>query len=413
MSILRKNLPLGVAGLVLLAACTGGDASPTAAPETDDPGTDEAQPAETGALSGELTVWHAYSSGGESEGIAFEDVKARIEADNPDLTLTVLDVPFDQLFTNFQTEAAAGGGPDLFIAPNDSLGTQARAGLLLSLDDHLDEAFLGEQLQVAVDGSQVDGTFYAVPESLKAVAMFYNAATVAEPPTTTDELLAAVEDGTRVGLMQGAYHNWGWWYAFGGQVMDEGGRCVADETGVADAFAYLQSLRDAGAEIYTDGAAFQDDFKVGNLDLIVEGPWFTGDAKTALGDDLGVAPMPEGPGGPAQPMTGVDGWYINASSANPELAVAFALAMVQAENEQIFVDTAGHIPSNANIEIADPVTLTFAEAVETGFARPQNEELNNYWANFDNALAQLFEAGADPEQAVADACAAMNEANGL
>jgi arabinogalactan oligomer / maltooligosaccharide transport system substrate-binding protein len=413
MTVTRKLLPLGVAAVVLLAACTGGGESPateTDAPEGSQPA--GSQPAD-GALSGELTVWHAYSSGGEAEGAAFEAVKAEIEAANPDLTLTVLDVPFDQLFTNFQTEAAAGGGPDLFIAPNDSLGTQARASLLLPLDEHLDDEFLGEQLEVAVDGSQVDGTFYAVPESLKAVAMFYNSSTVSEPPTTTDELLAAVEGGTRVGLMQGAYHNWGWWYAFGGQIMDDSGRCVADESGVADAFAFLRDLRDAGAEIYTDGAAFQDDFETGNLDLIVEGPWFTGDAKAALGDDLGVAPMPEGPGGPSQPMTGVDGWYINVNAADPDLAVAFAKAMVSPENEQTFVDDAGHIPANANIEIADPITQTFAEAVESGFARPQNEELNNYWANFDNALAQLFTAGADPEQAVADACAAMNEANGL
>ena len=408
MTMTRKLLPLGVAAVVLLAACTGGGESPSAG--TDAP--EGSQPA-TGALSGELTVWHAYSSGGEAEGAAFEAIKAEIEAANPDLQLTVLDVPFDQLFTNFQTEAAAGGGPDLFIAPNDSLGTQARASLLLPLDEYLDDAFLGEQLEVAVDGSQVDGTFYAVPESLKAVAMFYNTSTVSEPPITTDELLAAVEDGTRVGLMQGAYHNWGWWYAFGGQIMDDSGRCVADEAGVADAFAFLRDLRDAGAEIYTDGAAFQDDFETGNLDLIVEGPWFTGDAKAALGDELGVAPMPEGPGGPAQPMTGVDGWYINVNAADPDLAVAFAKAMVSPENEQVFVDDAGHIPANANIEISDPITQTFAEAVESGFARPQNEELNNYWANFDNALAQLFTADADPEQAVTDACAAMNEANGM
>lgn len=410
--ISRKLLPIAFAGTLLLAACGTTEPTPGTA-ETDDPATGESQPATTGDLSGELTVWHAYSSGGEAEGAAFEAVKAQIEAANPDLTLTVLDVPFDQLFTNFQTEAAAGGGPDLFIAPNDSLGSQARAELLLPLDDYLDDAFLGEQLEVAVNGSQVDGTFYAVPESLKAVAMFYNASAVEEPPATTDELMAAVEAGTRVGLMQGAYHNWGWWYAFGGQIMDESGACVADETGVADALAYLAELREAGAQIYTDGAAFQDDFELGNLDIIVEGPWFTGDARAALGEDLGVAPMPEGPGGPAQPMTGVDGWYINASSADPDLAVAFALAMVSAENEQIFVDDAGHIPANANIEISDPITQTFAEAVETGFARPQNEELNNYWANFDNALAQVHEAGADPEQAVADACAAMNEANGL
>ena len=43
-----------------------------------------------------------------------------------------------------------------------------------------------------------------VPESLKAVAMFYDTAKVATPPATTDELLAAVTDGTiKAGFLGG------------------------------------------------------------------------------------------------------------------------------------------------------------------------------------------------------------------
>ncbi|MDQ3689162.1 MAG: extracellular solute-binding protein [Chloroflexota bacterium] len=394
---------------LVVAGCGGAVTSPS-------PDAAESQPAASGSagsdegLRGDLTIWHAYSSGGAAEGAAFETVRAAIEAANPDLTLAVLDVPFDQLYTNFETEAAAGGGPDLFIAPNDNLGTEVRANLLEPVE--LDEAFLADHLQVAVDGSQVDGTLYAVPESLKAVAMFYNSETVGEPPATTDDLLALVEDGTRLGILQNPYHNWGLWYAFGGQIMDESGVCVADEGGVAEAFAYLQELEAAGATFYTDGAVFQDDFKLGELDIIIEGPWFTGDAKEALGDGLGVAPMPAGPAGPSQPMTGVDGWYINANSENKELALAFALEMVSPENEQTLVDDAGHIPANSTIAIADPVTEVFAEAVAEGFPRPQSEEMNNYWGNFGNELNAAIEADKDAEQAVADACAAMNEANG-
>ena len=81
--------------------------------------------------------------------------------------------------------------------------------------------------------------------------------------------------------------------------------------------------------------------------------------------------MPAGPKGPAQPLTGVDGWYINTNAKDPELAVNFALEMVKPENEQVFVDTAGHIPADTTITISDPITQKFAEAVATGFPRPQ------------------------------------------
>ena len=36
--------------------------------------------------------------------------------------------PFDQIFNKWRTEVAGGGGPDMFIAPNDSLGKDAREG---------------------------------------------------------------------------------------------------------------------------------------------------------------------------------------------------------------------------------------------------------------------------------------------
>jgi arabinogalactan oligomer/maltooligosaccharide transport system substrate-binding protein len=121
--------------------------------------------------------------------------------------------------------------------------------------------------------------------------------------------------------------------------------------------------------------------------------------------------MPAGPEGPSQPLTGVDGWYINTNAADPDLAVNFALEMIKAENEQVFVDQAGHIPADTTIEISDPITQKFGEAVATGFPRPQVPQLDNFWANFDNALNLVIQKNEDPQKAATDACAAMNTAN--
>jgi arabinogalactan oligomer/maltooligosaccharide transport system substrate-binding protein len=77
------------------------------------------------------------------------------------------------------------------------------------------------------------------------------------------------------------------------------------------------------------------------------------------------------------------------------------------------VDVAGHIPANKNITISDPITQGFSDAVATGFPRPQQQQLDNFWGNFSNAWQLVLESDEDPVKAVADACAAMNEANGL
>ena len=39
----------------------------------------------------------------------------------------MLQIPFDQVFNKWETEVAAGGGPDMFTVPNDNTGNQVRA----------------------------------------------------------------------------------------------------------------------------------------------------------------------------------------------------------------------------------------------------------------------------------------------
>ncbi len=391
-------------GLVMLAsACTSGGGA-TTAPSGGGGGTT--------ALTGNLTVWHSYGSGAGTEAKALKTVTDKIVAANPGLKLTIQDVKFDDLFKKFELEAASGKGPDLFIAPNDSLGKEARAGLFLDITSKL-EGKLPNVSQVAIDGSKVDGKFYMVPESLKAVAMYYDKSKVATPPAKTDDLLAAVQSGSiKAGFdAHSSYHSFGWWAAFGGKLMDDKGKCVADTTGVADAYKFFQAIQTAGAKWYDKYDDLASDFKSGKINLIVDGPWASGGYKDALKDNLAVAPMPAGPKGPSAPLTGVDGWYINTTSKNPDLAVAFALEMVKKENEQVFVDTAGHIPADTTITIADPITQKFGDAVKTGFPRPQVPQLDHFWSNFDNALNLVVKKNEDATKAATDACTKMNSEN--
>ena len=423
-----------VAGLAIVAAaCSPAGASPTVTAQatqqasqaaSDAPSaaaSDAASPAApsesaaAAALEGDLTLWHSYSSGAGTELDALNTVLDQVRTENPGLNVEVLEVPFSDLFNKYNADAATGAGPDLFIAPNDSLGFQAREGVILELDQYL-EGQLENISETAVNGSMVDGKLYMVPESLKAVGMFYNADEIDTPPATTEELLAGVESGEiKAGFFggpDGLYHNFGWWAAFGGQLMDESGRCTADAEGTAEAYQYLSDLQEAGAQFFPSYDDMANGFKAGDLNLIIDGPWATGGYKEAV-ENLAVAPMPAGPAGPAQPLSGVDGWYINPAAEDPQLAVDFALRMTNEEAQTVFVEQAGHIPANTNVEISDPITQGFAEAVETGFPRPQVAALDNFWGNFGNAQQQILETGADPAIAIAAACVAMNEANGI
>ena len=410
------------AAAIMIAACTSSTASnaPSAAASAAAPSTAASEaPASTApesaaptSLTGDLTLWHAYgSSGGNAEFKAFSRILETVKAANPGLNLTVLEVPFADLYKKFETESAAGGGPDMFIGPNDSLGAEVRGKFLADLTGKIDDV-LGSSNDISVSGSKVDGVVSMVPESLKAVAMYYDGDIVKTVPKTTDELLAYQKGGGKVGIISGEYFGWGLYSAFGGKIFDENGKCAATATsGVADAMKWVKDMKAAGAVVDSDYGKVNDAFLNKKVDVIFNGNWTLGDYRAAR-PALGVAPVPAGPGGVAKTMTGVDGWYINAASQNQDLAIALAKELVAKESETTYVDVAGHVPSTTGITIIDPLVQAFADAINNGDARPQNAEMANYWGNFNKAWTDVMTAGADPVAAVAAACAAMDTANG-
>ncbi len=369
-------------------------------------------------LTGTLTVWEAYGASGSAEKDAFDAMVATVKTANPGLTLNVLDVPFNDLFNKFATAAAAGGGPDLYIAPNDSIGSQARAGLLKDLTS-MSGTLTADPYnisQTAITADTVDGKLYGIPESMKAVALFYRTDMLPTPPKTTADWLTAAKT-TPLGLVYGAngggaYYQWGLYGAFGGKILDNTtGKCAATATtGVADSMKFLTDFKAAGGKLYQNDTDAKTDFLAGKIAGFIDGPWQTGDLSKALGSKLAVAPGPSGSGGAFQPMAAPDSFYINASSANGDLATSFALAMLS--QESTFMDKAGHIPANTKLVPTDPITAGFATQIQTGFPRPTAKELDNYWSNFGNAIAAVVEKGTSPTSAVATACAAMDKANG-
>ena len=371
-------------------------------------------PVAPAGLTGTVALWHGYHAGGVEEK-AIGDAVAQLMKDNPGLTVNVLEIPFDQLPNKWKTEVGAGGGPDMFTMPNDDLGNWVRGNLVAPVDALMKD-HLGDFSKAGIDGLTVDGKLYGVPGIIKALALAYNKSTVPNPPKTTDELMALVKSGKKLVVNQSNYYNFGWMQgAFGGSLMDATGKCVADQgTGFSDAFQYLLDLKKAGADFETDGGKADNMIRQGQADMMVEGPWVLGDFKKDLGDKLGVVPMPAGPKGPAQPLSGIDGWYIN-PNIKPEqqaLAVQVGLYLFGKKGAGFWANGAGD-PMVANgVSVNDPLVKAYADAAATGFPRPQSKEFGNWWGPFGDAVTKVVEGKSAPADAVKEACAAMNKASG-
>ena len=384
-----------LASMVLAACSPAATATPEAPVATEEPVVATEEPV---AAPVEVTFWHAYGTGSAEE-IALTSLLAQAAIDLPNIKINVLQIPFNDIYNKYRTDVAAGGGPDMFIAPNDSLGDDARAGLIADITD-LAAGKLDGYLPLAVDGMSVEGKLYGIPESLKAVAFWYNTDMLPEPPATTDELKALMEGGTPIAISYGCYHQWGFYGAFGGQIFDENWKVIADQgTGVVDAMTYLNelyqiSVANSWPRTDSDGLA---PFTEGTVAAITNGNWAMGDYKTALGDKLAVAALPAGPGGPANPLLGVDGYYFNPNSQNMEAALDVALYLTNAASQTIMMNQAGHVPGRSDVTITDPLIQGLTDGFANGYVRPQVPQLGLYWSNFCGT-DQVFEAGVTAEE---------------
>lgn len=404
---MKKLMPLMAILLIVsfvLAACAPA-ATPTAAPEP----TKAAEPTAAPVVT-EVTFWHAYGTGSAEE-VVLTKLLDKAKTDLPNIKINVLQVPFNDIYNKYRTDVAAGGGPDMFVAPNDSLGDDARAELIADITDIAKGKLTGVN-QLGIDGMTVDGKLYGIPESLKALAFWYNKDMLKEAPKTTDEMLKLMTDGTPISISYGCYHQYGWYAAYGGDIFDSSWKVVADTgNGVTDAMTFLNdayqvSKANSWPKTDSDGLA---PFSEGKMAAITNGNWAMGDYKKALGDKLAVAPLPAGPAGPAKPLLGVDGFYFNPNSAAKEAALEVALYLSNADSQTVMMNEAGHVPVRTDIKITDPLIQGLVDAFNKGATiRPQVPQLNLYWSNFCGT-DQVYEKGVAPAQWVKDGTAASNK----
>ena len=229
---------------------------------------------------------------------------------------------------------------------------------------------------------------------------------------TKEVFKKAMEGGTPIGMNYGCYHMFGFYSAFGGNIFDSSWKVVADQgTGVTDAFTYLNDLyqiskKNGWALNDTDGLA---PFSEGKLAAIMNGNWAMGDYRKALGDKLGVVPLPAGPAGPAAPMLGVDGYYFNPNSTNQEATLEVALYLTNAASQTVMMNQAGHVPVRTDVTITDPLIQGLVDAFNKGATiRPQVTELGKYWSNFCGT-DQIYEKGVAPADFVKAAVEAANK----
>ena len=128
----------------------------------------------------EVHLWHAYRG---EERVALESAITAWDEAETDVQVQVLALPPEGFGTKFEAAAPRGNGPDLLIAAHERVGAWSSSGLLAPFPAPPQGLH-----PTAIEALTYDGKLYGLPLATKSLALFYNRALVAVPPTTTDEL---------------------------------------------------------------------------------------------------------------------------------------------------------------------------------------------------------------------------------
>lgn len=334
-SVLSRRGLMGrgmIAGVGLAAGMSLGKA-PWAAARQDEPVT--------------LTLW----LGGEPGTVnAFTELIEGYMQENPNVTVETTFVGSDLFNPTLVPALNAGEGPDIW-AGGTGPGQPAaiiEAGHALDLTPYFCSRGWNEVIpEQIVNYTSSDGKLWAVGDSVETTLFFYNkdifAENSLETPATWADLMNACDTlksaGFTIPIGLGAADKYPishWqsmlWGRFAGpegidNVMFGDGRW--DDEVFVQATAALKELNDQGcfgpdplADLYDESIAR---FWRGEIPMYFTGTWIIGEAVADLGEEIAkfsafVAPSPVD-GEPIYPTEDIGtGWYINAASANPDVA---------------------------------------------------------------------------------------------
>jgi maltose-binding protein MalE len=368
----------------------------------------------------DLVIWADETRASVLEPIADEFAAAE------GITVEVVEIPNDEIRSQFSIAAPAGEGPDIVTGAHDWLGEFVSNGVVAPIDLGADEELYAP---VAIEAFTYDGALYGVPYAIENIALIRNVDLVPETPATFEDLeataLALQADGTvdvPLGVQQDPadpYHNYPLFSALGGYVFgeNEDGTYNADDVGIDSpgGLAAAQKFADWSNEGLISKDVSQDimkeAFSTGKSPFVITGPWNVGDF-TDAGVNFVVEPVPPVEGGTPEVFVGVQGFMQSAFSENPDLATTFMVDYLGTEEVQLALFEAGGRPPamlSAYEQVSsDPLIQGFGAAGQLGTPLPAIPEMSAVWESWTDAYALIF-TGTDPTQAFTDAAAQIRE----
>lgn len=427
-----KLLPLISLLLVVafvLAACQPAatpTAAPTQPPAQEQPTQPPAQEQQTQPPAAEEVTLSFWEQEGDEVDVFIDQLLAEFMAANPNIKVERTHYENEALRDQFQTAALANAAPEVVRVPNDFAGPFSKLDIVAPVDQLFDKAFLDQFFPGALEPAVVGGTLWGVPDNYgNHLMLLYNKDLIAEPPATFEALIEKAKELTK-GDIQGFAYNlnepfWGagFYGAFGGWPLDENDKPQFNNEAFINYLKFVKSLKDQGVVPQECDYNCADTlFKEGKAAMIINGDWSLGDYVKALGDKLGVAPVPPINGKPYTEMT--SGKYFMVFKGvlddlvKKDAVVKFITFMTSKEVQKRWLEEFKRLPSNKEVAqdpliTSDPILAGSMAALQNGRGMPAAPEMRCAWDAWRPALEGVMAGTTTPEDAAAAAQKSADE----
>ena len=409
-----------LAGLMIaaLAACGRSDEGDGSSDGASAPAS-QAPSVDTGAASGEISVW-AMGAEGENLGVLAD----AFHEEYPDITVEVTAVPWDAAHDRIVNAIAGGEGPDVTMIGTTWMGEFAELGGIDPTPTNIDPS---QFFEGAWDTTVVNGTSYGVPWYVETRLVYYRTDLAEEggvtaPPANWDELKAMAEaiQGTGaeygINLQPGGTGSWQTFMPFfwqaGGEIMDDAGNFTLDGEPCVAALTYYDSYFEEGLTAPAAGdVPVEGQFANGDVGSFISGPWMIA-VVTDAGTDpatFTVAHQPTEEAGTS--FVGGSNLGVLADSDNKEAAWAFIEYLSEPETQITWYETVKDLPSVQSAwddpALADdPLLSAFGEQLSDAKAPPAIATWEQVASEIDGVIEQVTVGDMTPEEG----CPAMQEA---
>jgi arabinogalactan oligomer/maltooligosaccharide transport system permease protein len=353
-----------------------------------------------------LVLWHSYRGAEEQ---ALEQSLEIFRRRHPEIEITALALPHDSYAAKLTTAIPRGNGPDLFIFAHERIGGWADAGVIVALDDRLEEGELDAFLPATVEPLRYRERIWGLPLAFKTLALFRNPALVRHAPRTAQELVALARGLRERGvyglayLHEKIYFHVAWMTGFGGALWTDEGIPGFATPGSLESLRLISSLLAEGVlPEEPTGATVADLFATGRAAMVINGPWFVGELPPKTRFE--VSPLPAGTAGPMRPLLTDEAVFLAAESKRTERALVVARFLAGAESAVIRGvvgrQVVAHKDAWADPGLAnDEVLATFRAAAETALPMESAPRMRTLWEPGDLMLKKALRGGESAEAA--------------